>query len=1067
MSDGEEAVRRLIVWFGEGRYAEVEAAARAWTELAPDEGFGWKALGMALQRQGRDEEALEPLARAAERLPGDVETLFALGAVRRTLGEESEAIWRAVLRLSPGHAGALINLGALAQGRGRLDEAEALLREAIRCHPGFAVAYHNLGLVLRLRDALPQAEAALREAVRLDPELTAAWHELSVVLYGQGRGAQAEGLLREVLRRAPGSVDAAWQLGWRLLKTGRYAEAWPLYELRCHPSRPDRPVLPVALPFPRWAGEEVRGKAVLMVSEQGYGDTIQFCRYAALLREAGAVRLTLVTFPALVPLLEPALAREQVMVATDLLEVPPHDYWTFILDLPGRFGTTLETIPARIPYLATLPERDRRWSAVLPDDGRVRVGVAWRGSALHGDDRNRSLPGLEALAPLWQVPGIAFFALQKGEGEAESLASPPGQPLVALGGGIGDFADSASIVARLDLVITVDTALAHLCGALGRPCWVLLPRVSDWRWLEGREDSPWYPGVLRLFHQPVPGDWPGVVEEAARALFDFLLAIRFGQGALGEVESLARRLVAWQPGHAFGWKALGVVLQVMGRLAEAREPLRIALEKLPGDREVLRALGVVCEGLGRPDEAEVWYRRLVALWPDGAQGHNHLGTLFLGLQRLEEAEAALREAVRVQPGFAAAWTNLGLVLAARGGVGAAEAAHLQALRLQPGMADAHYNLANLYREARYFDEALAAYREALRVRPGWALACNNLGSLLHDWHRDAEAESVLREALRLEPDFYAEAAWNLSLVLLRGGRFAEGWPWYEARHHERMPGRKVIPPVLPFPMWRGEEVAGRSFLVIGEQGFGDMIQFCRFCRTLLERGAVRVTLVCRPPLLSLLRVLEEDGRMRVTVATETVHLHDYWTFLLSIPLHLGVTLATLPAVLPYLRPPPLRDGLALPQGRGLRVGLVWRGSATHGNDGNRSLSGLAALRPLWAVSGVRFVGLQKGETALPPSDQPLLEMGSHLNDFADTAVVVAQLDLVISVDTALVHLCGALAKPCWVLVPWIGTDWRWLEDRSDSPWYPGVVRLFRQEVPGEWSEVIHRVVRELAAITSR
>ncbi|MBF0179076.1 MAG: tetratricopeptide repeat protein [Magnetococcales bacterium] len=1063
----EEAAGRLIVWFGEGRFAEVEAVARAWTEQAPDEGFGWKALGMALQRLGREEEALEPLARAVALLPGDVETLFILGVARRTVGQESEAIWREVLRLSPGHAGALINLGALVQVEGRLAEAEALFREAIRCHPGFAVAYHNFGLVLRLRNALDQAETALREALRLDPELTAALHELSVVLHGQGRGAEAEVLLREVLRRTPGSVDAAWQLGWRLLKTGRYAQAWPWYALRCHPSRPDRPVLPVALPFPRWEGEEVRGKALLIVSEQGYGDTIQFCRYGALLREAGAVRLTLVTFPVLVPLLEPALARDGIMVATDLLEVAPHDYWTFILDLPGRFGTTLETIPARIPYLATLPERDRRWSAVLPGDGGVRVGLVWRGSALHGDDRNRSLPGLEALAPLWSVPGIAFFGLQKGEGEEESRVSPPGQPLVALGGGIGDFADSASVVARLDLVITVDTALAHLCGALGRPCWVLLPHVSDWRWLEGREDSPWYPGVLRLFHQPSPGDWPGVVAEVARELFGFVLALRFGQGRLDEVEALARRLVAWQPGHGFGWKALGVALQVMGRLEEAWEPLGIALEKLPGDREVVRALGVACEGLGRPEEAEAWYRRLVALWPDGAQGYNHLGTLLLGLRRIEEAEAALREAVRVQPGFAAAWTNLGLALAAQGHNGEAEAAHLEALRLQPGLADVFYNLGNLYGDERQCDDAVAAYRQALRLRPGWVMAHNNLGRLLHDWHRDAEAEPVLREALRLGPDFHAEVAWNLSLVLLRAGRFAEGWPWYEARHHARMPDRKVIPPELPFPMWRGEEVAGRALLVIGEQGFGDMMQFCRFCRTLLERGAARVTLVCRPPLRALLISLEDGERLRVTAGTETVHLHDYWTFLMSIPLHLGVTLATLPAELPYLRPPPAREGLEVPQGREVLVGLVWRGSATHGNDGNRSLRDLAALRPLWGVSGVRFVGLQKGETALPPSDQPLLDMGSRLNDFADTAAVVAQLDLVISVDTALVHLCGALAKPCWVLVPWIGTDWRWLADRSDSPWYPGVARLFRQEGPGEWPEVIRRVARELAAITLR
>ena len=188
------------------------------------------------------------------------------------------------------------------------------------------------------------------------------------------------------------------------------------------------------------------------------------------------------------------------------------------MSLPLYFATTVEAIPAELPYLSVPPERLSRWHQRLPASG-LKVGLVWKGSALHSNDHNRSLSSLSLLAPLWSVPGVNFISLQKGQGEEEAAAPPAGQPILHLGSDIVDFADAAAIVAQLDLVICIDTAIAHLAGALNKPCWVLLPATgADWRWLRDRPDSPWYPNVIRLFRQTKPGDWSATIEDVARSL---------------------------------------------------------------------------------------------------------------------------------------------------------------------------------------------------------------------------------------------------------------------------------------------------------------------------------------------------------------------------------------------------------------------------------------------------------------------------------------------------------------------------------------------------------------------
>ncbi len=444
------------------------------------------------------------------------------------------------------------------------------------------------------------------------------------------------------------------------------------------------------------------------------------------------------------------------------------------------------------------------------------------------------------------------------------------------------------------------------------------------------------------------------------------------------------------------------------------------------------------------------------------------GSRLLAAGDLAGAEARWREALRLRPDFAEAHGNLGIVLDRRGAAAEAETCHRRSIALDPTRPQTHLNLGVNLAQRKRFDAAEAAYREALRLDPQCAAAWSNLGVLYACTKREIEAEQCYRRVLERMPG-HANARFNLSYLLLRQGRYEEGWASFEGREWYA-PFEKAF----ACPRWHGEPLAGKSIVVAFEAGLGDMIQFARYAATLKQMGAAHVAMVCHPPLKTLFATLQgADEITGYDEAAATAVPRDFWTPPLSLPRYCGTRLDSIPAALPYVHAEPgrmARWAPRLPQGD-LRVGLVWKGSLSFENDTYRSLPHLATLAPLWQVPGVRFVSLQKGagedEAAQPPHGQPLVHLGSEFRDFADTAAVVAQLDLVISVDTAVAHLAGALGKPCWLLLPDYKTDWRWLTGRSDSPWYPEVMRLFRQPATGRWAPVMADVRKALAALADR
>jgi tetratricopeptide (TPR) repeat protein len=498
-----------------------------------------------------------------------------------------------------------------------------------------------------------------------------------------------------------------------------------------------------------------------------------------------------------------------------------------------------------------------------------------------------------------------------------------------------------------------------------------------------------------------------------------------------EAESLWKRALALQPGNASVHNNLGVLFLNLARHSDSERELSTALALRDDYPEAHFNLGQLLVAMNRSGEAEAQFRRALDLLPHNALYRDSLGVLLHANRRFTESEAELRLAITLAPGFPEAHFHLGNTLIAQGKTSDAETALMRAAELRPASFEINYTLARLYADSLRIREAETHYRRALAANPA---------------HIDARL--------------------NLALLLLGTGRLEEGLPLYEARRETDLYKNADK---FPFPDWNGENLNEKSIVVCPEQGLGDQIQCLRLLTQLRARGARRITLVCSAPLKELFSSFPDvDFVLSQEDAEQGIALHDYKVLAFSLPLLLKATLATIPAAGPYLFAESIRieKWRGRLSGRGKKIGLVWKGSATHANDANRSLSSLELLAPLWKIPDLKFFSLQKGEgeaeALQPPTDQPIVALGQDIMDFANTAAIVDQLDLVICVDTSIAHLAGALGKPCWVMLPAIDTDWRWFRERCDSPWYASV-RLFRQSVPGNWGEVIAALVSELTA----
>ncbi len=519
-----------VIAYQQGRNAQaVELISQA-LAIDPRQPAAHSNLGNALEALGELERAAASYREALALYPEFADALINFASLHARRGERDEAIacYRRGLALQPNQPGAQTNLGNLLRQMGRRDEAAAAYRQATALAPDLPEAHSNLGDVLTDEGQLDEAIASYRRALAARPGYAQAHSNLANTLVQKGLLAEAEASLKEALRLDPGLAHARFNYALLRLLQGDYETGLPLYEARfeeqalsaLYSALHKRAALLDALP--RWKGEPGSRRRLLVWTDQGLGDSLMMLRYLPLLAQKGFAKIVVYCEKELVRLVEQLPGVDTVVPATEAMPLGKFDCHTPIMSLPLAFGTRVSSIPAKVPYFVVPEAMKRDWQRRLAPVPGPRIGLLWAGGALYPRNRLRSIR-LARLEPVIKVRSAGFVSLQKGE-EAYQ-ARETGWPIADFMQECRDLLDTAALIGELDLVVGVDSAVTHLAGGLGKPMLMMNRFESEWRWLLGRADSPWYPS-LRIFRQPEPGDWDSVVREVARALKDFDFGVR-------------------------------------------------------------------------------------------------------------------------------------------------------------------------------------------------------------------------------------------------------------------------------------------------------------------------------------------------------------------------------------------------------------------------------------------------------------------------------------------------------------------------------------------------------------
>jgi len=1079
--------------------------------MNPDYARAHSNRGNVLQLLQRFDDALASYDNALAIRPDYAEAFFNRGNALRALNRLDDALnsYNKALAIKPDFTQALVSQGNVLHDCQRPTDALRSYEQALAIQPDYVEALYNQGNVLQDCERYADALVSYDRALVIQPDYIDALYNRGNVLGDLKRYDEAIASYQRVLAMQPDYALAHWNASICYLILGDFANGWKNYEWRWQTADFKNAVRPFAAP--QWSGHEaLQGKTILLYGEQGLGDTLQFCRYAKQVAALGGRVILQVPKP-LVCLLGNLEGVAQLLARGDTL--PAVDFQSPLLSLPLAFNTRLDSIPADTAYLFSNPDKVAHWQAILGETKLPRIGLVWAGNSAHKNDHNRSL-ALAELLPLLTLD-CQFISLQQAlrDTDAALLAQQP--RLQHYGAQLRDFTDTAALIELMDVVISVDTSVAHLAAAMGKPTWILLADSPDWRWLLHRADSPWYPSV-RLFRQTQRGDWQPVIQQVKHALsqlpddpnaaktttLSFADSVEelINQGNdledMGQFDSALAcydRALAMNPDYARAHSNRGNVLQLLQRFDDALNSYDRALAVRPDYAEAffnrgnaLRALhrfdealssydyalaikpefvmalvarGGVLQDLKRFADALDCYDRALVMQPDYAEAHYNRGNVLQELKRFEDALASYDCALTINPEYVEALGNRGLTLHSLKRFDEALASYDHALIIQPNNAETLSNRGNVLRDLERYDEAFVSYDRALIIKPDHTDTLFNRGAMLRDLKRYDEAIASYERVLTIQPD-HADAHHNQSLCQLLLGDFSNGWRNYEwrwqteqMREHNR---------VFKQPLWQGEQsLAGKTILLYAEQGFGDTLQFCRYAQHVKALGAT-VLLEVPPALRTLLHSLQ--GVDVLLNKGEPLPDFDYHCPLLSLPLAFNTDLATIPAENRYIFSPAERvqkwqailGDKTLP-----RIGLAWSGSPRHKNDYNRSIP-FSQFKQLLNTNA-HFYSLQKDlrddEAALLTDCSDIQHFGDQLHDFSDTAALCELMDIIISVDTSIAHLAGAMGKRVWILLPY-NPDWRWMLDREDSAWYPST-RLFRQPAPRDWQTVLDKVNGEL------
>ena len=869
-----------------GEYQRAIASYEQVIKMQPNSALAYNNLGWLKQQIGEIDSAILYYQAALQIAPNLYETAHNLANLFKEKNQFNEAIacYLNALQINPNLTYSLMGLGTVWQQQGKLAEAFDCYQQALKQEPNNPETHNNVGAFYHKQGNAKAAIPHYRQALKLKPDFVDAINNLGHALVDLGEFQEAFYCHSRALELQPDNATAHLELGLTLLLFGDFQRGFAEYEWRWRTPQ----LQPRQFKQPVWDGSDLQGKTILLHVEQGFGDSIQFIRYAPIIRSRGA-KVMVACYPELMRLFATVAGIEYLSASFEGL--PEFDVHAPLMSLPRIVGTTLETIPANVPYLA--PPAECKFA--LSSEAKLKVGIVWAGSPQRRKDAQRSC-SLSDFIRFLDVPGIAFYSLQKNLSPSDRTLL--NQRLVPdLSPHLSDFADTASAISQLDLVISVDTAVAHLAGALGKPVWVLLSFAPDWRWLLQREDNPWYP-TARLFRQSQPESWQELFEDVQAALSSFAIAatasysedsahkqldfvslamtgnnkpdldhVALTMTGASVVEESKEIFVLANEGLAENYAAnqsqgieASFAIETGGENPVFLEDLLRQAEHLmeTGDKEEAIALyeeiisvdktcvqarinfGFLKQEKGELDAAIPHYREALALNPHIPQTAYNLAKIFEEQGQVEEAIAHYEQALVAEPSFVPALINLAVALQEKGELLRAIELYRRALEIHPHSWEAYNNLATVLQEQGNLEDALEYYHKALELLPDFVEALNNLGRTFMEKGAVENGIACYRRAIHLSPN-HASAHLNLSLALLLVGDFENGlaeyeWRWqikgFKTGHSYFIGGAENTVSLREYrPLWDGSDLQGKTILLHAEQGLGDSLQFIRYAES--------------------------------------------------------------------------------------------------------------------------------------------------------------------------------------------------------------------------------------------
>lgn len=966
-------------------------------QLKPSFSPSLAALGNVYLDNRQDRKAIEFYKKTIELNPQDYRSHNNLGNAYLSLGEYEKAQIQFEIssKINPNEVVCATNLGVALTRQNKIEEALIVFKKALEINPNHPGIYNNMGLAYMGKNDFKSAKECYDNALKLKKDYPEAFSNLGLYYKELNHIPESIESYKKALKLKPDYPEACFNLALSYLINGDYVNGFKYYEARFNLK--ERQYKRYPFTQPQWEGQDLTDKTLVIYAEQGMGDTLQFSRYISMIPRHNT-QIIFICQDFLIPLFGVNQLPVDLYVLGGHIPNQHFDYQIAITSLPKCFNTTVETIPKAEGYLK-IPLIESLKNKI-PATNHLKVGIVWSGSKTHLNDRNRSIP-LEKLQPLLALKSVDFYSLQCGDAAQDLKKFPLAHHVTDLSSCIKDFSDSACLLNQLDLLISVDTAAVHLAGATGKPAWVLLSYSPDFRWMLNREDSPWYRS-LRLFRQKKYGEWDDLIEEVTQAFKEKIIGIYLG-------------------------KARNFILKKEFNSAKALY-LNI-LNDDPNNFSANNNLGNIACSEKDYASAIHYYQRGISNNPKNAEIYSNLGVAFLNIESYDNAIVNIKKSLEIDPTFTKAIGNLGITYARQKKYIEAEHCYKQILSIDPTDNDVHVKLGFNYQEQGKYAEAAQEYKIYLKQNPD-----NN------------KIRSIMTKI-------------NLAMALMIQGNYLEGWPYYEARL--MLPARRKFAENLNKPEWKGEDLTNKILLIYTEQGRGDTLMFSRLIAN-IPKNNTQIILQCQSSLVSFLQ--NQIPVDKIISGDNVSENYDYQVALASLAGIFKISTTNIPQTAGYLKiPTPHRlEGFIKKNPKKKSAGLVWSANKKSMDYSKKSLP-FSLLTPLFELPNIQFYSLQVGENANDilalPSPSSIIDLTPEIKDFSDSAVLLSQLDLLITIDTAQAHLAGSLGLPAWVMLA-AQPDFRWLLTGEDCIWYNSL-KLFRQPIAEDWKSVIQTIKEKL------